>query len=69
MGFHYINAVVLFKYADRSKLKISNSNFSSDQTWRLWDVETCTELLLQEGHSREVYGIGFQADGALVATG
>lgn len=27
------------------------------------------ELLLQEGHSKEVYAIGWQDDGALVATG
>ena len=29
---------------------------SFDQTWRLWDVETSQEVLLQEGHSRPVYG-------------
>ena len=40
-----------------------------DMTWRLWDVETKAELLLQEGHSREVFAIAFQGDGALVATG
>ncbi|PRQ44921.1 putative transcription factor WD40-like family [Rosa chinensis] len=28
---------------------------SFDKTWRLWDVETGEELLLQEGHSRSVY--------------
>ncbi|KAJ3088069.1 hypothetical protein HK102_009643 [Quaeritorhiza haematococci] len=27
---------------------------SFDTSWRLWDVETATELLLQEGHSREL---------------
>ncbi|EPS70708.1 hypothetical protein M569_04053 [Genlisea aurea] len=27
---------------------------SFDRTWRLWDVETGQELLLQEGHSRSV---------------
>ena len=41
---------------------------SFDTTWRFWDVETRQELLLQEGHSREVFSIGFQVDGALVAT-
>jgi U4/U6 small nuclear ribonucleoprotein PRP4 len=41
---------------------------SFDTTWRFWDVETRQELLLQEGHSREVFSIGFQIDGALVAT-
>jgi U4/U6 small nuclear ribonucleoprotein PRP4 len=35
----------------------------------LWDVETGGELLLQEGHSKEVYAIAFQQDGALVASG
>ena len=29
---------------------------AEDMSWRLWDVETTTELLLQEGHSRPVYG-------------
>jgi U4/U6 small nuclear ribonucleoprotein PRP4 len=42
---------------------------SFDTTWRLWDVERGNELLLQEGHSHEVYAIDFQEDGALVATG
>ena len=42
---------------------------SFDTTWRLWDVETAKELLLQEGHSKEVYAIDFQNDGALVASG
>lgn len=42
---------------------------SYDGTWRLWDVETSDELLLQEGHSKEVYAIAFQQDGALVASG
>jgi len=48
---------------------IINSFFSFDLTWRFWDVETSTELLLQEGHSREVYALGFQDDGSLVGTG
>ena len=42
---------------------------SFDGTWRLWDVEARKELLLQEGHSKEVYAISFQSDGSLVATG
>jgi hypothetical protein len=42
---------------------------SFDQTWRFWDVEMRAELLLQEGHAREVFALGFQNDGALVATG
>lgn len=42
---------------------------SFDTTWRLWDVDTSKELLLQEGHSKEVYSVEFQDDGALVASG
>jgi WD40 repeat protein len=42
---------------------------SFDTTWRLWDVATSKELLLQEGHSKEVYSVEFQDDGALVASG
>lgn len=35
-----------------------------------WDTERGgEELLLQEGHSKEVYAIAFQEDGALVCTG
>eukprot|EP00053_Salpingoeca_punica_P023487 m.10331 g.10331 ORF g.10331 m.10331 type:complete len:514 (-) comp5183_c0_seq2:176-1717(-) len=39
-----------------------------DNSWRLWDIEAASELLFQEGHSREVYGISFHPDGSLVAT-
>lgn len=42
---------------------------SFDTTWRLWDVPTSKELLLQEGHAKEVYSVEFQNDGALVASG
>ena len=42
---------------------------SFDTSWRLWDVTTAKELLLQEGHSKEVYSVEFQDDGALVASG
>jgi U4/U6 small nuclear ribonucleoprotein PRP4 len=42
---------------------------SFDGTWRLWDVDTTQELLMQEGHSREVYALSFQGDGSLVASG
>lgn len=42
---------------------------SFDTTWRLWDVNTAKEILLQEGHSKEVYSVEFQNDGALVASG
>jgi U4/U6 small nuclear ribonucleoprotein PRP4 len=42
---------------------------SHDKTWRLWDLETKKELLLQEGHISPVYPLSFQKDGALLATG
>ena len=43
---------------------------SYDGTWRLWDVASAKELLLQEGHSKELYSIAFQPDeGSLVASG
>src|SRR3979411_2204825 len=42
---------------------------SFDTSWRLWDVATSKELLLQEGHSKEVYAVEFQNDGSLVASG
>ncbi len=42
---------------------------SFDQTWRLWDLETGDCLLEQEGHSRSVYALAFQRDGALAASG
>ncbi len=40
-----------------------------DTSWRLWDVNTQKEILLQEGHSKEVYSVEFQSDGALLASG
>lgn len=42
---------------------------SFDGTWKLWDVESKKELLTQEGHSKEVYALAFQDDGALAASG
>lgn len=39
-----------------------------DCTWRLWDVETGGELLLQDGHIKEVGAIVFQRDGSLILT-
>ena len=41
---------------------------SFDHTWRLWDVETGQNLLLQDGHWRECYGVGFHGDGSLCST-
>ncbi|XP_049515220.1 U4/U6 small nuclear ribonucleoprotein Prp4-like isoform X1 [Dermacentor silvarum] len=40
-----------------------------DHSWRLIDLETETEVLHQEGHSKAVYDISFQCDGSLAATG
>ena len=40
-----------------------------DQSWRLWDLEVCEEILHQEGHSRAVFDIKFNKDGSLAASG
>lgn len=42
---------------------------SADKTWRLWDIEKKSQLLVQEGHSGPLYTMSFQKDGALLATG
>lgn len=42
---------------------------SHDHTWRLWDLETQKQLLLQEGHSAPVYPLSFHQDGSLLASG
>lgn len=42
---------------------------SFDGTWRLWDVEKEKELLMQSGHSKEVYTVACQVDGSLIASG
>jgi len=42
---------------------------SHDFTWRLWNVETGTELQLQDGHTKECCAISFHPDGSLVMTG
>jgi WD40 repeat protein len=41
---------------------------SFDMTWRLWDCESGECLLEQEGHSRGVYAVAFQQDGALAGS-
>lgn len=41
---------------------------SFDHTWRLWDIETGQEILLQDGHWKETFGVGFHPDGSLCAT-
>ena len=42
---------------------------SFDHTWRLWDIERSTELLLQEGHYRPIVALAVHSDGNVVATG
>ena len=34
----------------------------------MWDVNTSTELLIQSGHSKEVFAVACQVDGSLVAS-
>ena len=41
---------------------------SLDSSFRLWDVESGAQLLLQDGHARDVMGLAFQRDGSLAAT-
>lgn len=40
-----------------------------DFAWRLFDTETGSELLLQDGHIKECSAISFHPDGSLVLTG
>lgn len=40
-----------------------------DNTWRLWDLETQKQVLIQRGHSRPVYGVACHGDGSLLASG
>jgi U4/U6 small nuclear ribonucleoprotein PRP4 len=40
-----------------------------DGTWRLWDIEQGQELLLQDGHAKDLSGIAFHPDGSLAMTG
>lgn len=40
-----------------------------DFTWRLWDIETSTELLLQDGHIKGCDAIAFHEDGSLLLSG
>jgi len=41
---------------------------SYDMTWRLWDSETGSCLMEQEGHSRQVYSVAFHPDGSLAGS-
>ncbi|KAK7471604.1 hypothetical protein BaRGS_00035767, partial [Batillaria attramentaria] len=45
------------------------SRLAFDNSWRLWDLEAQEEVLHQESHSKPVYDISFQKDGALELTG
>lgn len=40
-----------------------------DNSWRLWDLQQCTEVLHQEGHVKPVYCMAFQIDGSVCASG
>lgn len=40
-----------------------------DNSWRLWDLTKCQEVLHQEGHCKPVHCMSFQCDGSVVATG
>ena len=42
---------------------------SFDTSWRLWDLETQTDVLVQDGHAHPVYGIALHPDCSLVVTG
>lgn len=37
-----------------------------DFSWRLWDIETAQEILLQDGHSHDCTNVVFQNDGSLL---
>lgn len=39
-----------------------------DGTWRLWDMEHGQELLLQDGHAKDLSAIAFHPDGSLAMT-
>ena len=40
----------------------------ADRTWRLWDVATGTELLVQDGHYGESSALAFHPDGSLACS-
>lgn len=42
---------------------------SDDYSWRLWDIESGEELLLQDGHITNCSLVTFHPDGSLVLTG
>lgn len=47
---------------------IVQATASYDMTWRLWDIETGSCLMEQEGHSRQVYSVAFHPDGSLAGS-
>lgn len=42
---------------------------SHDTTWRLWDLTTGAEILIQEGHSDACHTLSWSIDGSLLASG
>ena len=62
--------IIFFTFSPQplSFLGLYCGTVSVDHSFRLWDVERGTQLLLQDGHAREVKGLSFQSDGSLAAT-
>ncbi|OII71329.1 WD40 repeat-containing protein [Cryptosporidium ubiquitum] len=58
-----VNKIVVHPF---SKHLFSASN---DETWRIWDMETSSQIQVQEGHSRPIFGLDLHPDGALVISG
>lgn len=56
-------------YADFHPIGTIIASCSHDKTWRIFDIETKKEILLQEGHSSGVTSLSFQSDGALLCSG
>ena len=40
----------------------------ADYSWRLWDIEKTTSLLLQDGHAKECSAVALHGDGSLIMT-
>ncbi|CAD8127642.1 unnamed protein product [Paramecium sonneborni] len=68
-------SIVLKGHEDRINKVIFHSDgkrlisMGFDKTWRLWDIETQTELMVQTGHSRAIYSGALHPDGSLLFTG
>ena len=54
---------------DFAKINYYLGSVSNDQTFKLWDLSTKTNILSQDGHIAPINCLSFQADGALCATG